>query len=155
MTPAMLMGALSPRVWLALAAVGAASLVITFAGVQSLRASHLKRELAHARAALIDPATRISWRKEAVVAGRALAGCQADSDKLGEALARQNAAVTAISRAGARRSAQAASALAASKRAGEGQQRRAQAILRAREGAAGCADADALILESAGAGGAP
>jgi hypothetical protein len=151
----MLIGALSPRLWLALAAAGAASLVIAFAGVQSLRASHLKRELAHARAALIDPATRVSWRKEAVVAGRALAACHAQGDKLGEALARQNAAVTAVSQAGARRSAQAASALTAARRSGEGQRRRAQAILRAREGAAGCADADALILKSAGAGDAP
>ena len=63
--------------------------------------------------------------------------------------------VTAISQAGARRSAQAASALTAARRSGEGQRRRAQAILRAREGAAGCADADALILKSAGAGDAP
>ncbi|HEY5107208.1 MAG TPA: hypothetical protein VII73_10630 [Caulobacteraceae bacterium] len=130
MNPALLIGALSPRMWLGVAAAAAASLVLAFGGVQSLRLAHVKHQLVAERG-LLD-------------------ACKAGQARLKTDIARQNAAFQALGDA-ARRSTEAADrALAVARRSGAGEEARAASILAAREGGDGCTAADALILRSLG-----
>jgi hypothetical protein len=155
MNPAMILAAFSPRLWLGLGAAAAAALVLAFAGVQSLRVAHIKGQLAHARAAQIDPASGAAWKGEALGARRDLADCRANAGRLQGAIDRQNAAVRAMGEAGARAAAAAQLAIDRARAEGAGERATAAAILAARQGARSCADADALILRSLDVGRGP
>ncbi len=50
--------------------------LLAFGAVQTARLHHAKADLASARAALIDPATKKTWQSEAEARGRELTACQ-------------------------------------------------------------------------------
>lgn len=85
------LAALSPRTWLA---VGV-SVLMAFAGVQTLRLSHARHDLVLARAALVDPVTHRPWSKVAASAQADLSTCRINAGKLKGALDGQNAALQA------------------------------------------------------------
>jgi hypothetical protein len=141
--PAMLAALLaSPKTWVVLAT----GLILTFAGVQSLRLAHAKSDLAGARAALIDPATRKTWRAEASASAGDLARCRSALSDAGGALTAQAAGVATLKAESDRRAAAAAGALRATQAALHAAQARAAALMSARPGADACQSADALIL---------
>ena len=118
-------------------------LLAVFAGVQSARLSHAKADLSAARAALIDPATKKTWRAEAAADATSLAVAEAALDTQGAAVATLKAA----GQASTSRAAAAAQAAQVGARAADDQ---AAKVLAAPPGADGCKSADALILSSLG-----
>ena len=134
----------SGRAWIAL---GAAALV-GLAGLQSARLAHAKADLAAARAAQLDPATRQSWRVEAQAAAADLGACKAALGRLDSALTDQSTALDVLKQEDAAASAAAQAALAHAQGQAKTAADRAASILSARPSASACADADALILKS-------
>ncbi|MDR3513880.1 MAG: hypothetical protein P4L73_19755 [Caulobacteraceae bacterium] len=135
---------LDPKVWVGLAFAA----VLAFGGVQTGRLNHAKGDLASARAALIDPATKKTWRDEAVKAADDLASCHISLSSANAALGHADAATAALKAESDRRTADAASRLAAADKAALAGQRRITAVLAAKAGADACKSADALILGS-------
>lgn len=130
--------------WLGLAGL------LALAGVQTARVSHAKADLAVARAAALDPATHRAWRDEAQAAAAGLASCQANQDRLDEALTTQSAAVSRLGAQGQAATAAAQAAADQAKTALAQAAARAAALLAAQPKSHTCSgdDADALILKS-------
>lgn len=78
--------------------------VLLILSIQSARLAHAKADLVTARAALVDPVSRRTWKD---IAGSAIAG----RDAALASLARQNAAVTVMQQLSDRKLAEAAQAL--------------------------------------------
>jgi hypothetical protein len=111
-------------------------LIAAVAGLQTARLAHAKADLATARAALVDPATRKAWRAEAVADAAALDA--------------EDQAVAALKAAGRADTQRAAAAVAAAQGRLDAASAAAAKLLATPPGADGCASADALILESLG-----
>ena len=130
--------ALTSRTGIAIA-VGFA--LITFASVQTMRLDHAKKDLTTARAALVNPATGHTWRKDYEIAAPALAVCNTDLANVTGKLNRQNEAVRALGEETARRQAQSAEALSTARLGAAEARRRADAILATPAGPDACVDA--------------
>ena len=130
--------ALTSRTGIAIA-VGFA--LITFATVQTARLDHAKKDLATARAALVNPATRHTWRADYLIAAPALATCNVSLTATKGALDRQNLAVDALKAEADRRQRVGAQALSTARAGAAEARRRADAILSAPRGPDACQDA--------------
>lgn len=126
-------------------AVALVGLLAVFGSVQTLRLRQMAIAKAEAQAALIDPATKQTWKQVATNAARAVSDCNAKAAQLQAALDRQNAAVANVANAARLRTElaeQALAELAPNRRSAE---QAADAILRAGPGADTCASALDLI----------
>ncbi len=119
--------------------------LITFASFQTMRLDHAKKDLAMARAALVNPATGHTWRKDYEIAAPALATCNVNLGNVTGALNRQNLAVAALKAEGDRRQAESREALSTARRATASARARADAILSTPAGPDACQDALAMI----------
>jgi hypothetical protein len=135
---AWLVKALTSRTGIAIA-VGFA--LITFASVQTMRLDHAKKDLATARAALVNPDTRHTWQKDYQIAAPALATCNVNLANVTGALDRQNLAVDALKAEADRRQRVGAAALSTARLGAAEARRRADAILSAPRGPDACQDA--------------
>lgn len=125
------------------------ALSIGFGQVQSLRLKHAKADLATARAALIDPATRKTWRSEAEARARDLTTCHGNVETLTASLGRQEAAVAALKAQSAAWVAKSRKAAQDARAVAESYRQAGREILAAKPGADACLSADALILKEA------
>jgi hypothetical protein len=135
---AWLVKALTSRTGIAIA-VGFA--LITFASVQTMRLDHAKKDLAAARAALVNPSTGHTWQKDYQIAAPALATCNVNLANTTGALDRQNLAVDALKAEADRRRQVSAQALSTARLGAAEARRRADAILSAPRGPDACVDA--------------
>ena len=135
---AWLVKALTSRTGIAIA-VGFA--LITFASVQTARLDHAKKDLAAARAALVNPSTGHTWQKDYQIAAPALATCNVNLANVTGALDRQNLAVDALKAEADRRQRVGAQALSTARLGAAEARRRADAILSAPRGPDACQDA--------------
>jgi hypothetical protein len=135
---AWLVKALTSRTGIAIA-VGFA--LITFASVQTMRLDHAKKDLATARAALVNPDTRHTWQADYQIAAPALATCNVNLANVTGALDRQNLAVDALKAEADRRQRVGAQALSTARLGAAEARRRADAILSAPRGPDACQDA--------------
>jgi len=133
-----LLKALTSRTGIAIA-VGFA--LIIFASVQTARIDHAKKDLATARAALVNPATGHSWQKDYQITAPALATCNTSLANVTGALDRQNLAVDALKAEADRRQRVGAQALSTARLGAAEARRRADAILSAPRGPDACQDA--------------
>ena len=134
--------ALTSRTGIAIA-VGFA--LITFASVQTMRLDHAKKDLATARAALVNPSTGHTWQKDYLIAAPALATCNVNLAATKGALDRQNLAVDALKAEADRRQRVGAAALSTARLGAAEARRRADAILATPAGPDACVDALAMI----------
>ena len=134
--------ALTSRTGIAIA-VGFA--LITFASVQTMRLDHAKKDLATARAALVNPDTRHTWQADYQIAAPALATCSVNLANVTGALDRQNLAVDALKAEADRRQRVGAQALSTARLGAAEARRRADAILSTPAGPDACQDALAMI----------
>ena len=117
---------MSPRLW----AVGALAALIAFAGVQTVRISRLKSDLEKLENLAAEALRAHAWEK-------------ARADTCNAAVARQNAAMTALEAASRDRLAQADKAAADARAVAASAQRQAEALLAARlKGATACERAE-------------
>lgn len=133
-----LLKALTSRTGIAIA-VGFA--LIIFASVQTARIDHAKKDLATARAALVNPSTGHTWQKDYLIAAPALATCSVNLANVTGALDRQNLAVDALKAEADRRQRVGAQALSTARLGAAEARRRADAILSAPRGPDACQDA--------------
>lgn len=133
-----LLKALTSRTGIAIA-VGFA--LITFATVQTARLDHAKKDLATARAALVNPETGHTWQKDYQIAAPALATCNTSLANVTGALDRQNLAVDALKAEADRRQRVSVARLSTARTATAEARRRADAILSAPRGPDACQDA--------------
>lgn len=126
-------------------AIAAGFAVITFASVQTMRLDHAKKDLATARAALVNPDTRHTWQADYQIAAPALATCSVNLANVTGALDRQNLAVDALKAEADRRQRIGAQALSTARLGAAEARRRADAILSAPRGPDACQDALAII----------
>lgn len=115
--------------------------LITFATVQTARLDHAKKDLATARAALVNPSTGHTWQKDYQIAAPALATCNVNLAATKGALDRQNLAVDALKAEADRRQRVGAAALSTARAGAAEARRRADAILSAPRGPDACQDA--------------
>ena len=115
--------------------------LITFASVQTMRLDHAKKDLATARAALVNPSTGHTWRADYQIAAPALATCNVNLANVTGALSRQNRAVAALKVEADRRQRVGAAALSTARAGAAEARRRADAILSAPRGPDACQDA--------------
>ena len=115
--------------------------LITFATVQTARLDHAKKDLATARAALVNPSTGHTWQKDYQIAAPALATCNVNLAATKGALDRQNLAVDALKAEADRRQRVGAQALSTARAGAAEARRRADAILSAPRGPDACQDA--------------
>ena len=138
----------------ALGLIGLAGLVAAL-GVQSARLAHCKADLAAARAAQVDPATRQTWRAERQADVVVLRADQANLAALTSALDAQNRAVADLRAQGAADTARADAALARAHAGASAVSEAAARILAIRPDGAPCQGADQLILNSLSKAAAP
>ena len=119
--------------------------LITFASIQTARLDHAKKDLATARAALVNPSTGHTWQKDYQIAAPALATCNVSLANTTGALDRQNLAVAAWKAEADRRQRVGAQALSTARAGAAEARRRADAILSAPRGPDACVDALAII----------
>lgn len=131
----------------ALGLIGLAGLVAVL-GVQSERLAHCKADLAAARLALVDPATRQTWRAERLADIAALRTDRANMAALTAALDDQNRAVAGLRAQGAADTARADAALAKAHVGADVLAKAAARLLAARPDGPPCQGADQLILDS-------
>ncbi len=109
---------MTPRNWM----IAGALVLIAFSGIQTARLGSAKHDLAAARSALINPATKKTWKAEALAAQADLSTCRDNGEKLKGAIKAQNSALQAQadqsvrSIAESQKAAQSARAVAASAR---------------------------------------
>lgn len=82
-------------------------LILALLAIQTVRINNAKSDLAQAKAALINPATRKPWRDEAIRDARDLATCRENVGALDRSLTAQNEAVAAQAAESAQRVAEA------------------------------------------------
>ena len=115
--------------------------LIIFGSVQTMRLDHAKKDLATARAALVNPDTRHTWQADYQIAAPALATCSVNLANVTGALDRQNLAVDALKAEADRRQRVGAQALSTARAGAAEARRRADAILSAPRGPDACQDA--------------
>lgn len=97
--------------------VGAAGALALGVTVQTVRVDRLKDDVREAKAALLVPGTKVTWKTQAERAGRDLAQCSLELQGAGHAIQVQNAAVETMRAEGDRRAREVAEALQAAKKA--------------------------------------
>ncbi len=135
----------NPKVW---AGLGLA-LLLAFAGVQTVRLDHAKSDLAAARAAQIDPATKRSWQAEELADAQNLATARANFDQANASLATEQASVAALKAADAADSAKASAAVQQARAATATLSKREAELAALKPAGDACAQADTILSQGA------
>jgi hypothetical protein len=114
------------------------------------RLDHAKKDLAQARAALIVPGTKRTWKQHAEAAQADLKTCRESKDALSASLDRQSAATMAAQEAGRAATAEAERQASEAKKSALAADKRARAVLAAKPGPDRCASAMAILRGNEG-----